>query len=53
MGGGGADKTVGDGVCTESHGAVGRLSLRFMGQSVGGGSKWARIMEIQNLCLFC
>ena len=28
-----------DGVCRGSHGAVGRLSLRFTGQSVGGGVK--------------
>lgn len=33
------DKTVGDGECRESHGSVGRLSLRFMGQSGGGGVK--------------
>ena len=52
-GGGGQEKTVGDGVCRESHGAVGRLSLRFLGQSVGDGSKWARMIEIQNSCLFC
>ena len=31
--------TTANGVCRGSHGAVGRLSLGFTGQSVGGGVK--------------